>query len=125
MAVLPLEDQSLDPGQTKYLVTGLAEHLTDQLSRLGGDLHVTPWASSKRLSPDEVSLSEIASMLHVDALVVGRVECSGDRLRGSISVVDPREDRQLMAHEFDSPGTICSPCSETSAWQLPGRYEAA
>jgi TolB-like protein len=76
LAVLPLKNLSADPTQ-EYLSDGMTEALIDRLSRMH-DLRVISRTSVMRFKNPQLSVPDIARMLHVDAIVEGSVMRQGD-----------------------------------------------
>jgi len=99
LAVLPLADLSLQPGQD-YFVDGFTEALITAVARLGG-LRVISRTSSMCYRNTDKSLPVIAQELNVDALLEGSVLRSGDRIRLTCRLVDPRNDDLLWSDTFD------------------------
>ena len=99
LAVLPLENLTGDPKQD-YLVEGLTEDLTTQLSKLG-DLKVISHTSVVQYKGTHKSLPEIARELNVDAVVEGAVQLAGNHVRINAELVDGRSDQHIWADNYD------------------------
>jgi serine/threonine protein kinase/tetratricopeptide (TPR) repeat protein len=99
IAVLPLENLSGDPEQ-EYFADGMTEALITELSRIGA-LRVISRTSAMRYRDTDKSLPEIASELHVDAVVEGSVMRVGDRVRVATQLIDAATDRNLWAESYD------------------------
>ena len=109
LAVLPLKNLSGDPTQ-EYLADGMTEALIGRLSRMH-DLRVISRTSVMRFKNPQLSVPEIAKMLHVDAIVEGSVMRAGqsDSRHGPI---DSRRDRRaLLVGNLRSraAGRVCRP----------------
>ncbi|MEE9270667.1 MAG: protein kinase [Candidatus Krumholzibacteria bacterium] len=100
VAVLPLVNESDSPGENAWLATGISQTLVIKLTELS-DLRVIPWQTSRRFSDASMSIPEIAKALRVDALIVGSMRQLGDRVRGSVSLVDASGQSQYWAGEFE------------------------
>jgi TolB-like protein/Tfp pilus assembly protein PilF len=99
IAVLPLQNLSGDPEQ-EYFADGMTEALITELSRIRA-LRVISRRSAMRYKHTDESLPEIASELHVDAVVSGSVLRAGDRVRVAIQLIDASADRNLWAESYD------------------------
>jgi len=99
LAVLPFIDLS-EGGNQEYLADGIAEELLLLLSGVP-DLRVPARSSSFFFKGKDLPVQEIAGQLGVDALVVGTLRSSGQRLRITAQLVDGREDRHLWSEAFD------------------------
>jgi len=99
LAVLPFIDLS-EGGNQEYLADGITEELLLLLSGVP-DLRVPARSSSFFFKGKDLPVQEIAGQLGVDALVVGTLRSSGQRLRITAQLVDGREDRHLWSEAFD------------------------
>ena len=99
LAVLPLTDLSPAPS-ADYFVDGLTEALITAIARLGG-VRVISRTSSMCYKNTEKSIPLIAQELNVDAVVEGSVVRSGERLRLTCHLVDPRSEDLLWGETFD------------------------
>jgi serine/threonine protein kinase/tetratricopeptide (TPR) repeat protein len=98
LAVLPLVNLSHDPEQ-EYFVDGMTEQLTSDLGQIGA-LRVISRTSAMHYKGTSKTLPEIARELHVDAVVEGSVERSGDRVRISAQLIEASTDRHLWARSY-------------------------
>jgi TolB-like protein/Tfp pilus assembly protein PilF len=96
--VLPLVNLSHDPEQ-EYFVDGMTEQLTSDLGQIGA-LRVISRTSAMHYKGTSKTLPEIARELHVDAVVEGSVERSGDRVRISAQLIEASTDRHLWARSY-------------------------
>ena len=99
LAVLPLANLSGDPGQ-EYFADGMTEQLTTDLGQISA-LRVISRTSAMRYKGAKKTLPEIARELHVDAVVEGSVERSGDQVRITAQLIDAPNDRHLWASSYD------------------------
>jgi TolB-like protein/Tfp pilus assembly protein PilF len=99
IAVLPMANLSADPAQ-EFFADGMTEALITSLARIGA-LRVVSRTSVMRLKGTRQSLGEIATDLHVDAVVEGSVLRSGDRVRVSAQLIHAASDTLLWAETYD------------------------
>jgi len=99
IAVLPLANLSGNPDQ-EYLSEGLTESLITDLAKIGA-LKVISRTSVMIYKGTKKSLREIADELHVDAILEGTATRSGDRIRITASLVDPKTGQSLWAESYD------------------------
>lgn len=99
LAVLPLENLSGDPTQD-YFADGVTEELTTELAQLP-TLRVISRVSAMQYRAKRKGAPEIASELHVDALVEGSVVRSGDHVRITAQLIEAKNDRHLWAQNFE------------------------
>jgi TolB-like protein/DNA-binding winged helix-turn-helix (wHTH) protein/Tfp pilus assembly protein PilF len=98
-AVLPLNNLSSDPAQ-EYFTDGMTEALIGNLARIHA-LRVVSRTSVMRFKGARTSLSDIARALHVDAVIEGSVQHTGDRVRISIQLIHAPTDTHLWAREYE------------------------
>jgi TolB-like protein len=79
---------------------GMTDELTTQLAKIRA-LRVTSRTSTMRYKNTEKPLVEIASELHVDAVVEGSVVRSGNRVRITAQLVDGRSDAHVWAEKYE------------------------
>jgi TolB-like protein/DNA-binding winged helix-turn-helix (wHTH) protein len=91
LAVLPLDNLSGDPSQ-EYFADGMTEALIGNLARVRA-LRVVSRTSVMRFKGASRPLPEIARTLNVDAVLEGSVQRTGDRVRISLQLIDPRANR--------------------------------
>ena len=99
LAVLPLENLSGDPAQD-YFADGITDELTTELAQVPA-LRVISRISATQYRAKRKSAPEIASELHVDALVEGSVVRSGDHVRITAQLIEAKNDRHLWAQSFE------------------------
>lgn len=99
LAVLPLEDLTQNPSQG-YFADGMTEELITQISKLGS-LKVISHTSIMQYRGTKKTLPQIASELHVDAVVEGAVEKVGNRVRITAQLVNAATDQQIWADNYD------------------------
>jgi serine/threonine protein kinase/Tfp pilus assembly protein PilF len=101
LAVLPLENRSGDPDQD-YFADGMTDELITDLARISA-LRVISHTSIMKFKNTNKLLPEIASALHVDALVEGSIQRSGQRVKVNarlIRATDSRE-QQVWARSYE------------------------
>jgi serine/threonine protein kinase len=99
IAVLPLANLSGDPAQ-EYFSDGMTDALITELGQVG-PLRVISRTSSMQYKQTRKSPPEIARELHVDGIVEGAVQRSGDRVRVSAQLIHGPTDKHLWAHSYD------------------------
>lgn len=99
LAVLPLKNLSGDPTQ-EYLSDGMTEALIGRLSRMH-DLRVISRTSVMRFKNPQLSVPEIARMLHVDAIVEGSVMQEGNRIRVTAQLIRGATDAHFWSETYD------------------------
>jgi serine/threonine protein kinase/Flp pilus assembly protein TadD len=99
LAVLPLDNLSHDPDQ-EYFAEGLTEALIGELSQISA-LRVISRTSAMQYKGTKKPLKQIAAELHVDGLVEGSVQRSGDRVRITAELIYAQSDTHLWARSYD------------------------
>jgi TolB-like protein/Flp pilus assembly protein TadD len=99
LAVLPLKNLSGDATQ-EYLADGMTEALIGRLSSIR-NLRVISHTSVIRFKNPQLSISEIARMLGVDAIVEGSVMREGDRIRVTAQLIRGATDEHFWSETYD------------------------
>jgi TolB-like protein/DNA-binding winged helix-turn-helix (wHTH) protein/Tfp pilus assembly protein PilF len=99
LAVLPLANLSGDPAQ-EYFADGMTEALTADLAQIQA-LRVISRTSVMRYKNTKKPLPEIARELKVDAVVLGSVLRSSQRVRITAELIHASTDRHLWARTYD------------------------
>jgi TolB-like protein/Tfp pilus assembly protein PilF len=99
LAVLPLENLSRDPEQ-EYFAEGMTEALINSLAKIGA-LRVVSRTTAMHYKGVHRPLRELAQELHVDGIVEGTVQRSGERLRISAQLLHAPTDTHLWAEIYD------------------------
>ena len=99
LAVLPLKDLSGDPEQA-YFAEGMTDELITRLAAIE-NLRVISHTSVTRYSDTKKSLPEIASELHVDALIEGTILHAGEHIRINAQLVRGADDRHIWAASYE------------------------
>lgn len=99
IAVLPLENLSLDPEQ-EYFADGMTDELITTLAQMG-TVRVVSRTSVMRYKKISEPLAQVARELNVDAVVEGTIERSGNRVRIRIQLIQAASDRHLWAQTYD------------------------
>jgi serine/threonine-protein kinase len=99
LAVLPLanlsggvEQQAFADGMTDLLITDLGQI---------GALRVISRPSVMRFKDPKQPLREIAKQLGVEAVIVGSVQSSNNRVRVTAQLVDPATDQEIWARAYE------------------------
>src|ERR1700730_12721102 len=99
LAVLPLENLSRDPDQD-YFADGMTEALISELSRIR-NLKVISRTSVMRYKGTRKSLQEITQDLHVDAVVEGSVQRSGQRIQIRAHLIQGATETRLWGNSYE------------------------
>jgi len=101
LAVLPLENRSGDPNQD-YFADGMTDELITDLARISA-LRVISHTSIMRFKNTNKPLPEIASALHVDALVEGSIQRSGQRVKVNARLIRATNagEQQVWARSYE------------------------
>ncbi len=99
LAVLPF--QALDrEGRNDYLGLGVADALINRLSHLPG-IAVQPSSAVLRYAEARPDLQEVGNALGVDALLDGRIQRAGERVRVTAQLVSTAGGVPIWAATFD------------------------
>jgi len=99
LAVLPFTNVGGDPN-LEYLSDGIAESLTNSLSRLP-KLRVVPRTRAFRYRGQDVDPVRAGRELDVRAALTGRVTLRGDNLNVQIDLIDVAQDSQLWGEQYN------------------------
>jgi TolB-like protein/DNA-binding winged helix-turn-helix (wHTH) protein/Tfp pilus assembly protein PilF len=99
VAVLPLVNLSNDPEQ-EYFADGMTEQLITDLS-YAKQLRVLSRSSTIAFKNSNLSASQIAEQLHVDALIEGTVLRASDTARVTLRLTAARPERQLWSASYE------------------------
>jgi TolB-like protein/Tfp pilus assembly protein PilF len=99
LAVLPLKNLSGDPTQD-YFADGMTDALIGRLARIH-DLRVISRTSVMRFKNPQMSVPEIAGILHVDAVVEGSVMRDGNRIRVTAQLIRGATDEHFWSETYD------------------------
>lgn len=100
IAVLPFENLSEDTGHD-YFVEGMYDALLTDLARLSGLKRVISRQTMLRYKETDKSVNQIARELNVDAVVMGAVVRSGERVRVTVQLINPVSEEYLWAERFE------------------------
>jgi eukaryotic-like serine/threonine-protein kinase len=99
LAVLPLSNLSGSVEQ-EYFADGMTDLLITDLGQIGS-LRVISRPSVMRFKGTKKPLTDIAKQLGVQALIVGSVQSSGNRVRITAQLVDGVTDQQLWTRAYE------------------------
>lgn len=99
VAVLPLANESGDPGQ-QYFSDGLSEELISDLTQIDG-LKVIGKYSSFKFRDSKDSPAQIGAALGVAHLIEGSVRQQGKNIRVSVQLVRAADGVSVWAHTYD------------------------
>lgn len=100
LAVLPIENLSGDSTQ-EYFADGMTEAIITDLGKLRGVTRIIGRSSVMLYKGSKTPPAEIARQLNVDALLTGAVVRSGDRVRLTAALVDPRTGEELWTGRYE------------------------
>ena len=103
IAVLPFEDLSAEQTE-KYLGVSLADALTNKFGGLK-QLTVRPTRSVLKYSESREDLGKIGRELQVDAVLDGRIQRVGERIRVSVQLIRTSDNATIWAGNFDDQFT--------------------
>ena len=101
LAVLPFKPLA-PSGVDEYFALGMADALITRLASIPG-LVVRPTSSVATYTGENVDPSSAGRQLGVDALVDGRFQQAGDRVRVTVQLLDVANGGTLWAGSFDEP----------------------
>ncbi len=99
LAVLPLENLSGDASQD-YFADGMTESLITDLAKIGA-LRVISRPSVMQYKGARKTLPEIGRELNVDALLIGSVVRSGERVRIAVQLIHAATDRNIWTDSYE------------------------
>ncbi|HTL49730.1 MAG TPA: TIR domain-containing protein [Steroidobacteraceae bacterium] len=99
IAVLPFENLS-GRKEDAYLADGLQEEVLNALARLR-DLTVISRTSVQEFRGNPENLKAIGERLNVGSVLEGSIRREGQTLRLTVQLVDARDDRHLLAANYD------------------------
>jgi TolB-like protein/Flp pilus assembly protein TadD len=101
VAVLPLENLSLEPGDA-FFAAGIHDELLNQLAKIK-DLNVIARTSVLRYADrKEMSISDIARELRVEAVMEGTVRYGGNRVRITAQLIDGESNTHLWSQTYEN-----------------------
>ncbi|MFC2141854.1 protein kinase [Acidobacteriota bacterium] len=105
IAVLPLENLTGDV-EKDYFVDGITDELIGQLGQISGLKRVISRTSVMKYKETDMTMSEIARELNVDAVVEGSVQQVGETVRVRVQLIDALpEEQNLWGHTYERPMT--------------------
>jgi TolB-like protein len=99
VAVLPFENLS-GRAEDAYLADGLQEEILNALARVR-DLKVISRTSVLEFRGNPASVREIGKRLGVASILEGSIRRDGNKLRLTVQLIDARDDRHLLAANYD------------------------
>jgi len=101
IAILPLQSLSSDPTQ-EYFSDGMTDEITTDLAKIRS-LRVISRTSMMRYKGTNKSIPEVASELHVDAVLEGSISRSPDRVHIRAQLIRASPEEHLWAESYDRP----------------------
>jgi TolB-like protein len=99
VAVLPFVSASLE-GESEFFATGVHDDLLTQMAQLQS-MRVISRTSVLEYKDTTRNIREIGEALGADAILEGRVQSAGDRIRINAQLIDARTDEHLWAQTYD------------------------
>ena len=99
LVVLPLENPSHDPEQG-YFADGMSDELVTQQGQISA-VKVMSRTSAIHYKGTHKTLPEISRELHVDTVVEGSVQRSGNRVRINVQLIDAASDQHIWASSYE------------------------
>ncbi len=99
LAVLPFK--VLNSNENDYLRIGLADALITKFSRLK-QIAVSPTSAILKYEQGTYDLTQVGQDLQVDALLEGKIQQSGNKLRVTVQMIKVSNGMPLWADSFDS-----------------------
>jgi TolB-like protein len=99
IAVLPFQNLT-GRSEDAYLAAGLQEEILNALARMR-DLKVISRTSTSEFHGDTPNVRAIAERLGVGSVLEGSVRRDGNAVRLTIQLIDARDDRHLLAENYD------------------------
>src|SRR5262249_25100390 len=108
IAILPFASASTD-SNIEYLSDGIAEYLTNGISRLRGLTVVSSRAASRYTGRNSQigaqDVQAIGNKLKVQAVVVGEVAQQANRIEVRVELIDVRTNRHLWSEQYGRSAT--------------------
>jgi TolB-like protein len=101
IVVLPFANIGGDPEQ-EYLVDGVTESLTTDLSRIGGAF-VIARNTAFTFKGKAIDVKKLGRELNVRYVLEGSVQRGGNRLRVNVQLIDAETGNHLWAERFEKP----------------------
>jgi serine/threonine protein kinase/tetratricopeptide (TPR) repeat protein len=99
IAVLPLQNLSRDPDQ-EYFAAGMTEALTTGLAQISA-LNVISRTSVMRYLGTQKTTPEIGRELHVDGIIEGSVQRTGNRVLITAQLIEASSDHHIWAKSYE------------------------
>ena len=121
LAVLPLENASGDTAQV-FFADAMTRGLIEVLTEVGAP--VVGYRSVLGYRKTSLTLSQIASELGADGVVVGSVRQTGDGVELSVELTDPATRQNRWAHSFSQPSARVLVLQQDIAHQIAHQIQA-
>lgn len=123
LAVLPFATEGSDPN-AEYLGEGLAESLTRSLSHMDGlRVKVLAPTAVARLGKARLDSPEAGRLLHVDAILSGRVAQRDDSLTVHVELVRVDDQTLLWSDRFNTGMAEVPKLQDEIAWRIASRLK--
>jgi len=118
IAVLPFKPLVAE-SRDEALEMGMADTLIMRLSNLG-QIAVRPLSAVRRYTDLEQDAVEAGRALHVDSVLEGNIQRSGDQVRVRVSLVRVADGRPLWTSQFDEKVTNVFTAQDSISEQVAG-----
>lgn len=122
IAILPIVNRTGDPDQ-EYFVDGMTDELIRRLAR-DSTLRIASRASVMQYKGAHQPLPQIARALHVDGIVEGSVERSGQHVQMTLQLIR-RDNTKLWARSYDRNITDVATLPEEAAKGIAKRLNSS
>lgn len=99
IAVMPFRNSSGDP-DIELFVVGLTSDLNSALARIP-EMLVIAESTMRQYKNKVVDVQQVAEMLHVDNILAGAVQRSGDTVRVSVQLLDKDNGSAIWSERYD------------------------
>ena len=99
VAVLPIKNWSGDP-ELEYISDGMTDAIINRLTRIGSISRVTPYTTVAGYKNTTKSIPVISQELHVQNILQGNIQHSGNSIRISLQLIDGLSESHLWSHEY-------------------------
>jgi len=101
VAVLPLENLSLDP-ENAFFAAGIHDTILNELAKIA-DLNVIARTSVLRYADGQTPVAQIAQELNVETIMEGTVQYADGQMRITAQLIDPETGSHLWSENYDRP----------------------
>ena len=99
VGILPFTDLSLD-SENAYFAAGIHLEIISQLGKIA-DLRVIPRTSIMKYQNTNLTISEIARELNVDAIMEGSVRFANNQVRINLQLLSATDENNILARDYN------------------------